>query len=74
MNKRIIAVKHHNRLEYICPECGNYMQVAVSGGMQFSAGNVTDNIRENLWCQKCGLEYKFDQVAYPKVRLPEVEF
>ena len=74
MNKRIIAIKHNDRLEFECPECGNYMQVDTSGGMQFSGGNVTDNIHEGLYCQKCGLAYEFDQVAYPITKLPEVEF
>ena len=70
----VTTIQRGNRLEYVCPECGNYMQVDVSGGMQFPAGNVTDNIRESLYCQKCGLAYEFDQVAYPKTKLPEVEF
>ncbi len=64
--KRILAVRHADGVtEYECPDCGNYMIICDTTRNIFSRGEVSETGSEYLFCQKCGLEFEFAQVAYP---------
>lgn len=65
--KRVIAVQHSGGvLEFECPDCGNYMIVCDTTKSVFSQGEYSETGGEYLFCEKCGKEFEFGQVAYPK--------
>ena len=71
--KRAIAVQHHDGIiEYECPGCGNYMVGCDTSYPAFSRGEVSDDGREYLYCQKCGREAEYPTSR--ETRLPEVGF
>ena len=76
--KRVIAIQHADRLEFECPQCGNYMIVCDTQVNIFSRSEASQEGGEYLYCQKCGQEFEFKQVAYPKDNtpnlMPEVSF
>ena len=73
--KRILAVRHADGVtEFECPDCGNYMIVCDTTRTIFSRGEVSETGSEYLFCQKCGTEREFSQVAKDEHPLPEVEF
>ena len=73
--KRILAVRHADGdTEFECPDCGNYMIVCDTTRTIFSHGEVSETGSEYLFCQKCGAEHGFGEVAKDERPLPEVEF